>query len=76
MTKTLTLAQVAEILHLSKTQVTQLVRNGRIAAINTSTGTKRARFIFTEEAIKNFLSQTYEPPEKPVALKPYKRRWN
>ncbi|MEO1530166.1 MAG: helix-turn-helix domain-containing protein [Planctomycetota bacterium] len=75
--KTYSLAEVAEVLHLSTTQVSTLVRAGKLEAVNVSAGSKRARFVFTEEQVREFLErQTFRPPEKIVAMKPYKRRWN
>ncbi|WP_161604326.1 helix-turn-helix domain-containing protein [Roseiconus nitratireducens] len=66
---------LTEILHLRPTQIYRLIQNGELAAVNVSSGTRRARYIVTEEELRDFLQRRTVRKANPTRPNPYVRRW-
>ena len=57
----LTPAEVAEKLRITQEQIRNLIRKGRLPAVNIGTGMKRPLYRITQQALNEFLYQRQQP---------------
>lgn len=74
-TTTYTLAQLEPILKLKNEQIRQHIKCGNLDAINVGTGSKRARYVVEESALRRFIESRRVKPAASTHHRVYQPRW-